>query len=78
MLDSFGLLDKVIAYVKDGGSNLNILIFALIYIVSCFALQLACQFVGSSFGHAMSKVAQYVIDNSKVYVHFSKVSLKKV
>ncbi len=78
MLDSIGLLDKIIAYVKDERSNLNILIFALTYIVLCFALQLACHFVGSSFGHAMSKVAQYDVDNSNVYVHFSKVNLKKV
>ncbi len=26
LLDSFGLLDKIIAYVKDEGSNLNTLI----------------------------------------------------
>jgi hypothetical protein len=76
-LDSFGLLDKVIAYVKNEGFNLNILISTLTYIVSYFAFQLACQFVGSSFGHAMSKVAQYATNNNKVYVHFKKVSLKK-
>jgi hypothetical protein len=76
-LDSFGVLDKVIAYLKDEGSDLNILIFALTYIVSYFALQLACQFVKSCFGHAMSKVTQYTIDNSKVYVHFSEDSLKQ-
>jgi hypothetical protein len=37
LLDSFGLLDKVIAYVKDESSNLNILGF-YIFKVSCFAL----------------------------------------
>jgi len=77
LLYSFGLLDKVIAYVKDEGFNLNILIFALTYIVSRFALQLTCQFVGSCFGHAMSKVAQYATNNNKVYVHFSEVNFKK-
>jgi hypothetical protein len=77
LLYSFGLLDKVIAYVKDGGFNLNILIFALTYIVFCFAFQLACPFVGSCFGHAMSKVAQYATNKNKVYVHFLEVSFKK-
>jgi hypothetical protein len=57
LLDSFRLLDKVITYVKDEGSNLNTLTFALTFIVSCFAFQQACPFVGSCFGHAMSKEA---------------------
>jgi hypothetical protein len=34
LLDSFGLLDKVIACVKDEGSNLNTLTFALTFMVS--------------------------------------------
>jgi hypothetical protein len=33
---------------------------------------------GSFFGHAMSKVAQYVIDDTNIYVEISKVSLKEV
>ncbi len=37
LLDTFGLLDKVIAYVKNEIFNLSILIFALIYVVFCFA-----------------------------------------
>jgi len=76
-LDSFGLLDKVIEYVKDERSNLNTLIFALTFIVSCFTLQQTCPFVGSCFGHAMSKVAQYVTNDNNVYVGFLEVSLKK-
>jgi hypothetical protein len=36
LLDSFGLLDKVIACVKDERSNLNILTFALNFMVSCY------------------------------------------
>jgi hypothetical protein len=38
LLDSFGLLDKVIAYVKNKGSNLNTLTFALNFVVSCSTL----------------------------------------
>ncbi len=76
MLDSFGLLDKVIVYVKDKGSNLNTLTNALTSVVSCSPLQLACPFVGSCFGHAMSKATQYAIDDTKVCAGFFEVSLK--
>jgi hypothetical protein len=69
-LDPFGLLDKVIAYIKDQGLNLNILTYGLTFVVSCFALQLACPFVRSCFGHAMSKVTQYAIDDNKICVGF--------
>jgi hypothetical protein len=55
LLDSFGLLDKVIAYVKDEGSNLSTLTSALTSVVTCSPLQLTSSFVGSCFGHAMSK-----------------------
>jgi hypothetical protein len=76
-LDSFYLLDKVIAYVKDERYSLNTLTFALTYVVSCFALQLTCPFVGSCFGHAMLMVTQYAIDDTKVCASLSKVSLKE-
>ncbi len=36
LLDSFCLLDKVIACVKDERSNLNTLTFALTFMVSCY------------------------------------------
>ncbi len=59
LLNSFGLLNKVIMYVKNEGSNLATLTFALTFVVSCSPLQLPRPFVGSCFGHAMSKVAKY-------------------
>jgi hypothetical protein len=46
LLDSFSLLDQVIAYVKYEESNLNTLTNALSSVVSCSPLQLACPFVG--------------------------------
>lgn len=55
LLDSFGLFDKIIVYVKDRRSNLNILNLVLTCIVTCFFLQLTNPFVGPCFGHAMSK-----------------------
>jgi len=71
LLYSFSLLDKVIAYVKDERSNLNTLTFALTFLISCFALQLTCPFVGLCFGHAMSKATQYATKDNEVYVGFS-------
>jgi hypothetical protein len=55
LLDSFGLFDKVIIYVKDESSSLNTLTNALKSIVSCSPLQFLTPFVGSCFGHAISK-----------------------
>jgi hypothetical protein len=55
LLDSLGLLNKFITYVKDIGSNLNTLTNVLKFKVSCSPLQLFTPFVGSCFGHAMLK-----------------------
>jgi len=76
LLYSFHLLDKIIAYVKNEGSNLGTLIFGFIYVVYCSAIQLACPFIGSCFRHAMSMAAQYVINDVKIYVGFSEANLK--
>jgi hypothetical protein len=56
LLDSFGSLNKVIAYVKDKSSNLNTLTNVLKFIVFYFPIQLPA-FVKLCFSHAMSKVA---------------------
>jgi len=63
---SFGLLDKIITYVKNKGLNLNTLTNVLKSIVYCSLLQLPTPFVKLCFGHAMSKVVQYAIDDVKV------------
>ncbi len=76
LLGSFGLLNKVIAYVKDEGSNLASLIITLTSIVSCSILKLVFPFIGSCFGHGMSKVAQFAINETKVCVGMMEVNLK--
>jgi len=78
LLDSFGLHNQVIAYVKDKGLNLNTQTSILTYVVFYFSLWLACPFVGSCFSHAMSKVAQYATNDTKMCVKFLEVSLKEV
>jgi hypothetical protein len=49
---------KIIAYVKDEGSNLNIMNIALELIISCDVLGLEESFQGICFGHAFSKACQ--------------------
>jgi hypothetical protein len=78
LLHFFGLFDRVIAYVKYKGFNLNTLTNTLTSVVYYFPLQLACPFVGSCFGHAMFKATQYATNNIKVCVGFFEVSLKGV
>ncbi len=57
LLKSFGLLDKAIDCIKNDDSNLSTLIVAFTIVVFCFALQLACPFKRSCFGHAMLKAS---------------------
>jgi len=78
LLDFFGLLDKIIAYVKDEGSNLSTLILALTHVVICSPLQSTSSFVGPCFGHTMLKACQYAFDDSKICAGFLEISLKNV
>jgi len=53
LFDQDGLKRKIIAYVKDEGSNSNVMIIALISIVRCEVLGLDESFQDSiCFGHA--------------------------
>jgi hypothetical protein len=76
LLNSFGLLNKVITYVKDEGCNLATLTFVLASVVFCFPLQLPCPFVGFCFGPTMSKATQYATDDVKMYFGFIEINLK--
>jgi hypothetical protein len=55
MLAQYNFLDKVIAYVKDEGANLNTLTTTLTNIVSCSPISLPQPYVANCYGHAMSK-----------------------
>jgi hypothetical protein len=67
----------VLAYVKNERNNLSIMTFVLTSIVSCEVLRLLALFVGSSWGHAMSKCCQYSTDDSKVCACLSSISIKE-
>lgn len=44
LLDSIGLLNKVIAYIEDEGFNLSTLTFVLTFVILCFSFQLSMPF----------------------------------
>jgi hypothetical protein len=68
-LDLFGLFDKVIAYVKDKGSNLSTMTSTLTNVVTYSSFQLISLFMGLCFGHAKSKACEYAYDDSNVHVN---------
>jgi hypothetical protein len=55
LLDNYALRRKIIAYVKDEGSNLNIMATTLKLIINCDMLGLEENCQGRCFGHAFSK-----------------------
>jgi hypothetical protein len=77
-LVEFNLTNKVIAYVKHEGINLNFLTTTFIFIVSCEPLQLPQLFVGFCFGHVMSKACQYAMNEIKVGAGMKELNLKDV
>ncbi len=61
ILEQYGLTKTIIVYVKNECANLITMTFALKSIVSFEALGMIKNFWGPCFGHAFSKVHQYVI-----------------
>ncbi len=56
LLDRFTFMEKIVAYVKDEGSNLQTCASVFNSIVSCGNLGSLEPFDGSCFGHELSKV----------------------
>jgi hypothetical protein len=54
-LVEYQLTTKIIVYVKDEGANLNTIIIALTYVVSCALIRIASSFIDIFFLHFMSK-----------------------
>jgi hypothetical protein len=52
----YNLWKDIIAYVKDGGSNLNVMIITLNFIVSCEAMGLEESFQGTFLGMHIPKI----------------------
>ncbi len=66
ILDKFAFMHKIVAYVKDKGSNLQTCVQALKVVVSCGHLNTIEPFDGYCFGHALLKVCQYATSDNKV------------
>ncbi len=67
---------KIIVYVKDERSNLNIMTIVLKFIVSWGVLGLDEKFQSTCFDHVFPKVCQYATTNKKVYKKFKFTSIK--
>jgi len=76
LLAQYQLTKKIVAIVKNKGSNLNILELAFLQVVNYGPWQLTSPYVGACFGHAMSKTCQYATLDDKIYVRVTQVSLK--
>ncbi len=68
---------KIMAYVKDEGNSLNTMTSALPSIVSYELLGLRMPFIGSCWGHRMSKCYKYAIDDIKVFIGLTSISIKE-
>ncbi len=71
----YNLLEKWVAYVKDGG-NLSTLAWTRTFAVSCTPLALSIPWQGSCFGHAFNKACQYACNDTNVCVGFHEANLK--
>ncbi len=76
LLDQYGLKNKIIAYVEDKGSNLNIMTIALKFVVKCEIRGVNEIFQSVCFDHAFSKACQYATIEKKNCKNFKFVSIK--
>jgi len=76
ILNAYGLKNKIIAYVKDKGLNLNSLANPLKFVVKCETLGLEKSIQGTCFGHAFSRACQYATTNDKVCKNLKYVFIK--
>jgi hypothetical protein len=77
LLATYQLTNKVITYVKEENTNLNMLAFALTSVVSCELLQLPSPFSGTCFGYAISNACQHAINDIKLVVGMKEVNVAK-
>ncbi len=76
LLEKFGLISKVLCYVKDEGINLAIMTTSLKFVISCDALSLPIHFDDACIGHVMSKVAQHATNGDKISKELTPISMK--
>ncbi len=62
--------------MKDEGSNLNVMIIALKFVINCETLSLLIKFNATCFGYAFPKACQNATPNEKVCKNLKYVSIK--
>ncbi len=84
LFDKYGFKKKIIAYVKDEGSNVSVMTITLKVIINYESLSLENNFQGTYFGHVFSKACQYGTAKEKVckdlkyiYVKSTQADLQK-
>jgi hypothetical protein len=76
MPEKFGLISKVLCYVKDKGTNLANMTTTLKSIISCEALSLLVPFDGACFGHVMNKATQYATNDDKIFKDLVPINVR--
>ncbi len=78
LLEQYGLMNKMISYVKDEGANLNVLTIVLKSIVNCEAIDVTKSLQGKCFEHAFFKACQHSTFDEKMCKDFIYVSIKSI
>jgi hypothetical protein len=78
LLDRFGLLHRVIAFIKDKSINLSAMATILHSIIDYEPLNIIRVYEGTCFGHVMSRACQYATNDENVFVRLRNVSVKEV
>ncbi len=76
LFEKFGIISKVLCYVKDEGISLAIMTTSLKFVISCDALYLPIHFDDACFEHAMNKVARYATNDDKNSKELMPISMK--
>jgi hypothetical protein len=75
-LENFGLIHRVLAFVKNEGSNLGSMATTLWSIIDCEPLKMLWVYAGTYFGHVMFKACQYATNDDKVFTWMTLVNVK--
>ncbi len=70
LFDQYGLRNKIIAYVKGEGSNLNTMTITMKFVIKREVFGFNESFQGSYFSHVFSKACQYATTNEKICMNF--------
>ncbi len=76
LLEKFGLIHRVLVFVKVEGKNLWSMVMNLQSLVDYKTLKILQVYEGTCFGHVMFKICQYATNDDKVSTRLTFVSVK--